>query len=58
VISRERFLKELWGGDLSVGNRTIDTHVLNLRQKLEPDPREPRFLLTVHGLATSCWSMV
>jgi two-component system alkaline phosphatase synthesis response regulator PhoP len=49
VISRERFLKELWGGDLSVGNRTIDTHVLNLRQKLEPDPREPRFLLTVHG---------
>jgi DNA-binding response OmpR family regulator len=33
-----------------VGDRTIDTHVLNLRQKLERDPKAPRHLLTVHGV--------
>ena len=30
--------------------RAIDTHMKNLRRKLEPDPREPRYLLTVYGL--------
>ncbi len=50
AVSRARFLAEVWGGDQFVGDRTIDTHVLNLRQKLEQDPKAPRFLLTVHGI--------
>ena len=49
VVTRERFLEEIWGGDAYVGHRTIDTHILNLRQKLESRPREPSHLLTVHG---------
>ncbi len=50
AVSRGRFLDEVWGSEKFVGNRTIDTHVLNLRNKLEPDPKTPRFLLTVHGI--------
>jgi DNA-binding response OmpR family regulator len=50
AVSRARFLAEVWGGDQFVGDRTIDTHVLNLRQKLEQDPKRPRHLLTVHGI--------
>ena len=49
VVSRARFLKDVWDGGLSVGDRTVDTHVLNLRRKLEEDPSQPRVLLTVHG---------
>jgi len=50
AVSRERFLNEVWGTDQFVGTRTVDTHVLNLRQKLELDHKNPRFLLTVHGV--------
>jgi DNA-binding response OmpR family regulator len=50
AVSRARFLQEVWGGDQFVGDRTIDTHMLNLRQKVEPEPRQPRYLLTVHGI--------
>lgn len=50
AVSRSRFLHEVWGGDQFVGDRTIDTHMLNLRQKVEPDPKQPRYLLTVHGI--------
>ncbi|MEW6744433.1 MAG: response regulator transcription factor [Planctomycetota bacterium] len=50
VVSRDRFLDEVWGRDSLVGHRTIDTHVLNLRQKLEQNPAQPRHLITVHGV--------
>ncbi|MBL9078552.1 MAG: response regulator transcription factor [Planctomycetes bacterium] len=50
AVARADFLREVWGGDQFVGDRTIDTHVLNLRQKLEDDARQPRHLLTVHGV--------
>jgi DNA-binding response OmpR family regulator len=50
AVSRALFLQEVWGGDQFVGDRTIDTHMLNLRQKIEEDPKQPRFLLTVHGI--------
>ena len=50
AVSRNRFLDEVWGSNRFVGNRTIDTHILNLRHKLEPDPRTPRYLVTVHGV--------
>jgi len=51
AVSRDQILRHAWsdGGD-HVGARTIDTHVLNLRQKLEADPAQPRLLLTVHGV--------
>ncbi|MEO6594453.1 MAG: response regulator transcription factor [Planctomycetota bacterium] len=50
AVSRALFLKDVWGGDQFVGDRTIDTHMLNLRQKVELDPKQPRHLLTVHGI--------
>ncbi|HZN40041.1 MAG TPA: response regulator transcription factor [Planctomycetota bacterium] len=49
VVDRARFLREVWGGS-SISNRTVDTHLLHLRQKLEVDPKEPVHLLTVHGV--------
>jgi len=49
VVSREELLNEVWGYQSYPSTRTVDNHVLRLRQKLEPDPAEPRFLLTMHG---------
>ena len=50
VVPRERFLEEVWGGGETVTPRTVDTHMLNLRQKVELDPKSPRHLTTVHGV--------
>lgn len=50
AVARAEFLREVWGGVPFVGDRTIDTHMLNLRQKVEDDHKHPRFLLTVHGV--------
>ena len=50
AVPRAEFLREVWGGSPFVGDRTIDTHMLNLRQKVEADHKVPRFLLTVHGV--------
>jgi DNA-binding response OmpR family regulator len=50
AVARNRILDEVWGQDQFVGHRTVDTHVLNLRKKLEADPAKPRHLLTVHGV--------
>ena len=50
VVSRTRFLNDVWDGGAGVGDRTVDTHVLHLRQKLEADARSPQLLLTVHGV--------
>jgi DNA-binding response OmpR family regulator len=50
AVSRAQFLRDVWGGDQFVGDRTIDTHMLNLRQKAESDPKQPQHLLTVHGI--------
>jgi DNA-binding response OmpR family regulator len=49
VVSREELLNEVWGYQSYPSTRTVDNHILRLRQKLEPDPAEPRFLLTMHG---------
>jgi DNA-binding response OmpR family regulator len=48
-LSRDRLLDEVWGYDNYPNTRTVDTHIVHLRQKLEPNPEEPRFILTVHG---------
>jgi DNA-binding response OmpR family regulator len=50
VFSRQRLLEALWGGSDYREPRTIDVHVRHLREKLEPDPSEPRFILTVRGV--------
>jgi DNA-binding response OmpR family regulator len=50
VISRNRFLNEIWGYERFPTTRTVDVHIAALRQKLEPDPDNPQFILTVHGL--------
>jgi DNA-binding response OmpR family regulator len=47
VISRHDLLREVWGYGASVVSRTVDTHVAELRRKLEDDPQTPRHILTV-----------
>ena len=49
VISREELLNEVWGYTNYPSTRTVDNHILRLRQKLEPDPANPRHFLTLHG---------
>ena len=49
VVTRERILNEVWGIDAMPTTRTVDTHILRLRQKLEEDPAHPRFILSVYG---------
>jgi len=47
VATRIELLKEVWGYDDSVMSRTVDTHIAELRRKLEGDPANPRHILTV-----------
>ena len=49
VISREELLNEVWGYQNYPSTRTVDNHILRLRQKLEPDPSRPRYFVTVHS---------
>jgi DNA-binding response OmpR family regulator len=49
TLSRDRLLDAVWGYENDPTTRTVDTHIVHLRQKLEPNPEEPRFILTVHG---------
>ncbi len=50
ILSRDELLNEAWGYEAMPYTRTVDVHVAWLRQKLEPNPRHPQFILTVHGL--------
>ena len=49
-VSRERFLDAVWGYTAFPTTRTVDTHIASLRAKLEPEPDEPRWIKTVHGV--------
>jgi len=49
VVSRAELLNEVWGYNAYPTTRTVDTHILRLRQKLEKDPAEPVHFRTVHG---------
>jgi len=49
VISRDELLNEVWGYENYPCTRTVDNHILRLRQKLERDPSRPVYLCTVHG---------
>ena len=50
VYTREALLQALWGDSDYREPRTIDVHIRHLREKLEPDPREPQFIFTVRGV--------
>ncbi|MBS3967294.1 MAG: response regulator transcription factor [Truepera sp.] len=50
VFSRDELLARVWGADFAGVDRVVDVHISNLRQKLEPDPERPRWLLTVRGV--------
>jgi len=49
-LTRDMILNAVWGYDHYPNTRTVDIHVVKLRQKLEPDPNAPRHFATVHGV--------
>ena len=50
TLTREQLLTDVWGYSGKMFTRTVDVHVASLRQKLEPEPKQPRYLVTVQGL--------
>ena len=50
VYDRQTLLQNVWDYDFVGGTRTVDVHMQRLRQKIEPDPNEPRFLVTVRSI--------
>ena len=50
TLSRDRLLTEVWGYERFPTTRTVDAHIVRLRQKLEPYPEQPQYILTVHGI--------
>ncbi len=48
VASRVTLMKEVWGHRAAIASRTVDTHIAELRRKLEDEPSDPRWILTVH----------
>jgi two-component system alkaline phosphatase synthesis response regulator PhoP len=50
VLTREQLIAQAWGAQTHIGDRVVDTHILNLRKKIEPAPTEPRFIVSVRGM--------
>jgi DNA-binding response OmpR family regulator len=50
VLTRDVILNSVWGYESFPNTRTVDAHVVRLRQKLEPEPGSPRHFVTVHGV--------
>jgi len=49
IVTREQLLRDVWEYPAPLHTRTVDVHIAWLRQKLERDPKNPRFIVTVHG---------
>jgi two-component system alkaline phosphatase synthesis response regulator PhoP len=49
IVTRERLLDEVWGYEHYPTTRTVDNHIMRLRQKLEPEPANPRHILSIYG---------
>jgi two-component system alkaline phosphatase synthesis response regulator PhoP len=49
-VSRDELLRSVWGYSTDAFTRTVDTHIVSLRQKLEGNPKQPEFIFTVSGL--------
>ena len=50
VISRDAFLDQVWGKGVYVTHRTVDTHISALRKKIEDNPEDPSYILSVRGI--------
>jgi len=50
VLSRDFILDKIWGEEVYVNNRTVDTHVAQLRKKIEDDPANPKYIVGVRGV--------
>lgn len=50
VFAREQLIEKAFGRDYDGFDRTIDTHIKNIRQKIEDDPKNPIYILTVYGM--------
>ncbi len=50
IVSREHVIDDVWGHDVFVTDRVVDTHIMKLRRKVEDDPARPRHILSVRGL--------
>jgi DNA-binding response OmpR family regulator len=50
VLSREQLIDAAWGPATIVTERVVDTHILNLRRKIEPVPEKPRYIHSVRGM--------
>lgn len=50
VINRDELLDEIWGKNVFVTPRTVDTHIANLRKKIEDDPSRPRLIISIRGV--------
>jgi len=50
VVTREEFLDRVWGVTAFPTTRTVDKHIVSLRQKVEPDPAHPQWIHTIHGI--------
>lgn len=50
TVTREQLLHHIWGEHASLYTRTIDAHIARLRHKLETDPANPQFIITVHRI--------
>ena len=50
VLTREQLIQQAWGDGTYIGDRVVDTHILNLRKKIETTPATPQFLKSVRGV--------
>jgi len=50
VLSRQQLIDAAWGPSVVVTERVVDTHILNLRKKIEPVPAKPRYICSVRGM--------
>jgi DNA-binding response OmpR family regulator len=50
VFTRDQLLDRVWGEDTFVTDRAVDTHIANLRKKIEADPEHPRYIVSVRGV--------
>ncbi len=50
IVPRDDILRDVWGFDTPPESRSVDTYILALRKKIEPDPSVPRYIMTVRGV--------
>lgn len=50
IVTRDDLLKQVWGYDSFPNTRTIDAHMVKLRQKIEDNPGDPKLIVTIHGI--------